>query len=188
MNLRDKIIWFYGLSGSGKSTLADALQKYLWNNGLEPLIDEIQRLDGDVIRGDLTKDLGFSLDDRFTHIRRVSVIADLLSRHGITVIASFITPLKAMRLFLRQKFGDRLILIYVDCPVEVCIERDVKGLYKKALNGEIKEFTGLTQQFDYPHVSYQEDYDIGVPSGYWNVDESLEYIVRKLDDITSRKK
>lgn len=198
MNLRGKVIWFYGLSGSGKSTLADELAEHLFNEKqLNPgcfkkITDTtegclckygqgILRLDGDVVREGLTKDLGFSLEDRFEHIRRVCFVADLLSQHGVCVIASFITPLEAMRIYLREKLGDRLVLVYVDCSLHGCIRRDVKGLYKKALNGVIKNMTGLTQKFDYPNNFYVEEYDVRVNTEYRNIDESLEEILSVLN-------
>ena len=133
------VIWFYGLSGSGKTTLADLLAEKIPNS---------QRLDGDIVRKDLTRDLGFDIGDRFENIRRVCFVADLLSKNGITVIASFITPLKAMRFYLKTVLGSRLKLIYVDCSLKRCIKRDPKGLYKKALRGEIDNFTGLTSVFE----------------------------------------
>jgi len=199
MNLKGKIIYFYGLSGSGKTTLSDLLAKHLDNDrelnpGFRRITDTtegvlckygqgIQRLDGDNVRQELTRDLGFSLEDRFEHIRRVAFVADLLSRHGVTVISSFITPLTAMRIYLRQKFGNRLILVYLHCPIHECIRRDVKGLYKKALSGEIKEFTGLTQTFEYPRWHCEEEFDFEIPTSDYSEEECLEYLIVKLSDI-----
>lgn len=137
--MKGKIIWLYGLSGSGKTTLADLLAERIPNS---------ERLDGDIVRKTLTRDLGFSIEDRFENIRRIAFVADLLSKHGVNVICSFITPLEVMRIYLRKVLGDRLRLIYIECSLEECIKRDPKGLYAKALSGEIEGMTGLTSPFE----------------------------------------
>jgi len=136
-------IWFFGLSGAGKTTIANKLRDKFLVRGLK-----VQRLDGDVVRKILTKDLGFSMEDRFEHIRRVVFVAKLLMKNGINVVASFITPLKSMRYYIKQELGEKCLLIECRCGLQTCIERDVKGLYAKALNGIIKDFTGLTQPYE----------------------------------------
>lgn len=163
---KGRVFWFYGLSASGKTTLADAFAKKLQKDE-----HQVLRLDGDITRKFLTKDLGYSLDDRFENIRRVAWVAKIVSEFGIYVVCSFITPLESMRLFLREFLGKRLVLINLRCRLETCVGRDPKGLYKKALNGEIKNFTGITQVYEpnphgldhvittegkYPHESYEE--------------------------------
>ena len=178
IDFKGRVIWFYGNSGSGKSTLADMLLGYLKENYSNL---DIEVLDGDNVREGLTKDLGFSIEDRFEHIRRVSFVADLLSKHGVCVIASFITPLKAMRLFLEQKLGDRLILVHVDSSIETCIKRDVKGLYKKALQGDIKDMTGLTSPAEFEY-EFREPYII-IDTDDSIIEESFECLLKDLDDI-----
>jgi len=136
-------IWFFGLSGAGKTTIADKLKDEFLVRGLK-----VERLDGDIVRGALTRDLGFSIEDRFEHIRRVVLVAKMLIKNGINVIASFITPLRAMRYYIQQELGDKCLLVECQCDIHTCMERDIKGLYKKSLNGEIKDFTGLTQPYE----------------------------------------
>lgn len=138
-----KIIWFFGLPCSGKTTLADHLCHTFDVRDMKN-----HRLDGDVVRKKFTKDLGFSIEDRFENIRRMGYLADALSQHGINVIASFVTPLRAYRFFLERLLGDRVIFIECGCGIEKCMERDVKGMYEKALFGEIKNFTGLTSLYE----------------------------------------
>lgn len=174
INFKGKVIWLWGLSGSGKTTIADLLEKEI-----KSLNVPVQRLDGDLVREGLTKDLGFSVKDRFEHIRRVSWVADLLASNGICVICSFITPLRAMRIFLRRYFENHLELIFVDCDLEECIKRDVKGLYDKALSGKIDEFTGITSPFELPN-SYGEflpDFDMCINSQNGTPEESVEAIM-----------
>jgi len=136
-------IWLFGKPASGKTTLADRLWGRLNILGYE----KVERLDGDIVRGALTRDLGFSLEDRFENVRRVAWVAKKLVENGIVVIASFITPLKAMRFFLKR-YIPHCILIEIDASIEECMSRDPKKLYQSALEGEIKEFTGLTQAYE----------------------------------------
>lgn len=138
------VLWFTGLSAAGKSTIADAVYSELNNHGLK-----IQRLDGDVVRNELTSDLSFSPEDRDENIKRVGFLANMLSTNGVAVVASFIAPYKRHRQDLKDNVYN-FIEVFVDAPLEVCMERDPKGLYKKAQAGEIELFTGLGDVYDRP--------------------------------------
>ena len=146
ISLKGKVIWFYGLSGAGKTTMSDLLAKALKEKGYK-----VERLDGDIVRKALCKDLGFSREDVFENIRRIAYVADILSNNGITVIASFITPHQANRIYLEEKLGNKLILIYLSASIRTCMKRDKKGLYEKAINGEIENLAGFNAPFDYKH-------------------------------------
>ncbi|SDN01078.1 adenylylsulfate kinase [Daejeonella rubra] len=146
---RSLVIWFTGLSGSGKTTLSDALEQELYQRGYKTYI-----LDGDKIRNGLCKDLGFSEYDRAENIRRVGEVANLMMDAGLIVLSAFISPFEADRNLVREMIGaDNLVRVFVDCPIEVCEQRDVKGLYKKARSGEIKSFTGISSPFEIPEES-----------------------------------
>ncbi|MBD3279730.1 MAG: sulfate adenylyltransferase [Candidatus Pacebacteria bacterium] len=138
------VLWFTGLSGSGKSTIADAVFKLLAKQGFH-----LERLDGDVVRESLTKDLGFSKKDRDENIKRVGFVANLLSRNGVGVIASFISPYQAQRRRLRKKIHN-FIEVYISTPLKICEQRDVKGLYQQARQGKIKNFTGISDPYEAP--------------------------------------
>lgn len=140
-----RVIWLMGLSGAGKSTLAAHLEKSLHHKGFLT-----QSLDGDNLRGGLNNNLGFSEQDRLENIRRVAEVAKLFVNCGIVVIASFICPTQATQTMVRQILGEDFIEIFVDCPLEVCEERDVKGLYAKARAGILKNFTGIDSPFEIP--------------------------------------
>ena len=133
-----------GLSGSGKTTVAKIVEAELKARGLK-----IERLDGDVVRQSLTRDLGFSKEDRDLNIERVTFVAKLLSRNGVGVIASFISPYRAVRAKCREETTN-FIEVFVHAPLEVCIERDVKGMYAKAIAGEIENFTGISDPYEEP--------------------------------------
>jgi adenylylsulfate kinase len=139
-------VWLTGLSGSGKSTIAVDLEKRLWERGVRAYI-----LDGDNIRHGLNKNLGFSPDDRTENIRRIGEVAKLFTEAGIVALTAFISPYRADRDQVRALMqpGD-FVEVHVECPVEVCEQRDVKGLYKKARAGEIKEFTGISAPYEAP--------------------------------------
>ncbi|HEX9804172.1 MAG TPA: adenylyl-sulfate kinase [Candidatus Dojkabacteria bacterium] len=137
-------IWFTGLSGSGKSTLAEEIEKRLERIGIGS-----ENLDGDEIRKELSYDLGFSMEDRKKNNERIIFISKVLVRNGVPTLVAFISPLNEIRDTARDKIQS-LILVYVQCSLEECIKRDVKGLYKKALAGEIKEFTGIDSIFEEP--------------------------------------
>lgn len=140
------VIWFTGLSGSGKSTLANGIQQRLFEKGKLCYV-----LDGDNVRLGLNQDLGFSEAERKENIRRVSEVAKLMIDAGIIVITAFISPFQADRQKARQIIGEKDFLeIFIDCPVEVCENRDVKGLYKKARSGQISDFTGISSPYEKP--------------------------------------
>jgi adenylyl-sulfate kinase len=138
-------LWFTGLSGSGKTTITTHLVKELRRRG-----SKLEVLDGDIVRENLSKGLGFSKEDRDTNIRRIAFVADLLSRNDVPVITAAISPYREIRDEARQLMGDRFIEVFVKASVEVCAERDVKGLYEKAFKGEIKEFTGVSDPYEPP--------------------------------------
>jgi len=149
-------IWFTGLSGAGKSTLANALEAELRQRGRG-----VEVLDGDVVRENLSKGLGFSKEDRDTNIRRIGFVAHLLTRNGVTVIVSAISPYREVRDEVRAMIG-RFIEVHVDCDMDELVRRDVKGLYAKALRGEIGNFTGVSDPYEeplQPEVVVQTDHE-----------------------------
>ena len=138
-------LWFTGLSGAGKTTISKIVEKELRARG-----SKLEILDGDVVRENLSKGLGFSKEDRDTNIRRIAFVADLLSRNGVPVITAAISPYREIRDEARSLMGDRFIEVYIEASVDACAERDVKGLYAKAFAGEIKEFTGVSDPYEPP--------------------------------------
>ena len=138
-------LWFTGLSGAGKTTISKEVEEQLRSRG-----SKLEILDGDVVRENLSKGLGFSKEDRDTNIRRIAFVADLLSRNGVPVITAAISPYRELRDEARELMGDRFIEVFVKASVEVCAERDPKGLYEKAFAGEIKEFTGVSDPYEAP--------------------------------------
>jgi adenylylsulfate kinase len=141
-----KVLWFTGLSGSGKSTLAIALERQLFDQGYSVVV-----LDGDNIRTGINNNLSFSPEDRIENIRRIAEIAKLFLANGIICIVSFISPTRDMRNTARQIIGPAdFVEVFVDTPIEICEARDVKGLYKKARAGEIKDFTGVNAPYEAP--------------------------------------
>lgn len=139
-------VWFTGLSGSGKTTLARQVWRELRARGLK-----VEVLDGDVVRQNLSKGLGFSKEDRDTNIRRIGFVCNLLSRNGVVAIAAAISPYRAARDEVRvsQDTG-RFVEVFLDCPVESLMKRDVKGLYQKALTGKVENFTGVSDPYEPP--------------------------------------
>ena len=137
-------IWFTGMSGAGKSTISAIIEGRLRKAGVP-----VEVLDGDVVRTHLSKGLGFSKEDRDENIRRIGWVAELLVRHGVVAIVAAISPYRAVREEVRARIG-RFVEVYVECPVEVLAERDVKGLYKKALAGEVTRFTGISDPYEPP--------------------------------------
>src|SRR4051795_11795496 len=138
-------LWFTGLSGAGKTTISEIVERELRDRG-----SRVEVLDGDVVRENLSKGLGFSKEDRDTNIRRIAFVADLLSRNGVPVITAAISPYREIRDEAREMMGQRFIEVYIEASVEACAERDVKGLYEKAFKGEIKEFTGVSDPYEAP--------------------------------------
>jgi adenylyl-sulfate kinase len=138
-------LWFTGLSGAGKTTISKLVSDELRARG-----SRLEILDGDVIRENLSKGLGFSKEDRDTNIRRIAFVADLLSRNGVPVVTAAISPYREIRAEARELMGERFIEVFVKASVEVCADRDVKGLYEKAFKGEIKEFTGVSDPYEEP--------------------------------------
>jgi len=139
-------LWFTGLSGAGKSTISAIVEQELRRRGVK-----VEVLDGDVVRTNLSKGLGFSKEDRDTNIRRIGWVCEVLSRNGVCAIAAAISPYRAIRDEIRGKISN-FVEVYVEAPIEVLAERDVKGLYKKALAGEIKNFTGVDDPYEPPHA------------------------------------
>lgn len=156
------VIWFTGLSGSGKSTLANLLEQKLYADGIHTYI-----LDGDNVRAGLNKDLGFSEEDRQENIRRIGEVAKLMADAGTVVLTAFISPFRSDRQMVKELLeADEFVEVFVDCPLEICEQRDVKGLYAKARAGMIKNFTGIDSPFEAPenphihiqtHLQSQED-------------------------------
>ena len=165
-------VWFTGLSGSGKSTISDSLVAELQRRK-----SKIEVLDGDVVRENLSKGLGFSKEDRDTNIRRIAFVADLLSRNGVPVITAAISPYRDIRDEARGMMDDRVIEVFVDTPLEVCEARDVKGLYAKARSGEIPEFTGVSDPYEAP-----ENPEITIKTEGETPEESAQQILGYLDE------
>jgi adenylylsulfate kinase len=138
-------IWFTGLSGAGKSTIAELVQAELERRG-----EGVEILDGDVVRTHLSKGLGFSKEDRDENIRRIGFVCNLLSKHGVFAIAAAISPYREIRDEVRAGANEKFLEIFVSTPLEECARRDVKGLYAKALAGEIKNFTGVSDPYEPP--------------------------------------
>jgi len=163
-------IWFTGLSGAGKSTLSRALSEVLKSRGRN-----IEILDGDEVRENLSKGLGFSREDRDTNIRRIGYVCHLLSRNGVISISAAISPYRSVRDENRKRIGN-FIEVFVKCPLDVLIERDVKGLYKKALAGEIKNFTGVSDPYEdplHPEIVVETDKE--------SIEESVQKIIAYLE-------
>src|SRR5512136_2777340 len=165
-------LWFTGLPCSGKSAVADRVAAALKERGLR-----VERLDGDIVRQDLTRDLGFSKKDRDENIRRVTFVAKLLSRNGVAVLTSFISPYREMRDRARKETTN-FVEVYAKCPLDVCIERDVKGMYQKAIRGEIKEFTGVSDPYEEPLNA-----EIVLETDKETVDESVQRVLRRLGEL-----
>jgi adenylyl-sulfate kinase len=165
-------VWFTGLSGTGKTALALRLEETLRKRGLK-----VERLDGDIVRKSLTRDLGFSQEDRDKNIERVTFVAKLLTRNGVAVLCSFISPYREVRARSRQEIGS-FVEVYCYAPLETLIERDVKGLYRKAMAGEIANFTGISDPYEPP-----ENPEVTIDSSTETIDDSLDRILRKLEEL-----
>jgi adenylyl-sulfate kinase len=169
MRMKGVTIWFTGLPCCGKTTIADKVADILKSKGYK-----VERLDGDIVRKGLTSDLGFSKEDRDENIKRVTFVAKLLTRNDVIVLATFVSPYIERRNKSRKEIGN-FLEVYVKCPVVVCIKRDVKGMYKKALNGEITNFTGVDDPYEEP-----EHPELIVESDTESIDESVFKVLNTL--------
>ena len=169
--LKGFTLWFTGLSGSGKTTLAHAVAKVLRERGM----NKLEILDGDVIRTHLSKGLGFSKEDRDTNIRRIAYVCELLTRNDVIAIAAAISPYKDSREYARKNIS-RFVEVFVKCPMDVLIKRDPKGLYRKAMAGEIEHFTGVSDPYEEP-----DDPEITVETDKESVDGSTNRIISILE-------
>jgi len=168
-------LWLTGLPCAGKTTIAKRLKEELDNRGYQTT-----HLDGDDVRGELNKDLGFSPEDRKENLRRIAHVAKLFNKNGTFVIASFVSPTNDLRTMIRSIAGN-FKLVYVKCSLEECEKRDVKGMYKRARKGEIPEFTGVSAPFDEP-----KDVDIIVNTEKDNLEECVKHILVKLKADTAK--
>ena len=163
------ILWFTGLSGAGKSTLAEYLTPVLRDSGVK-----VEVLDGDEVRENLSKGLGFSKEDRDTNIRRIAYVANLLARNGVCSITAAISPYRSVRAEARA-MAENFVEVYVEAPLEVVEERDTKGLYKKARAGIIQNFTGISDPYEAP-----ESAEVTVHTGSESVEESAQRVLEYL--------
>ncbi len=172
MSQKGFTLWFTGLSGAGKTTLAHIVEAEMRRRNLK-----IEILDGDVVRTNLSKGLGFSKEDRDTNIRRIGFVCHLLSRNGVAAISAAISPYREIRDEVRKMIGD-FVEVYVHCPLEVCAKRDVKGLYAKAMSGEIPVFTGVSDPYEEPLNP-----EVLVDSSKETPEESAQKILKKLEEL-----
>ena len=166
------VVWMTGLSGAGKTTIGLILEQKLQDRNLK-----VERLDGDVVRESLTRDLGFTAEDRRKNIERVTFVAKLLSRNGVGTICSFISPYQSVRDHVRENTTN-FLEVYIDAPLDVVIDRDVKGLYVKAIAGEIPNFTGISDPFEAP-----ENPDIHVHTDQNTPEECADQILQQLEQL-----
>jgi len=165
-------LWFTGLPCSGKSAVADKVAEILKKRGMR-----VERLDGDIVRQSLTRDLGFSRKDRDENIRRVTFVAKLLTRNGVAVLTSFISPYREIRAESRREIG-HFIEVYAKCSLDVCIQRDIKGMYQKAIRGEIKEFTGISDPYEEPLNP-----EILLETDKETLEESTSKVLKRLEEL-----
>ena len=166
-------VWFTGLSGAGKTTIADAIEPLLRERG----ITKLEKLDGDVVRTHLSKGLGFSKEDRDTNIRRIGWVAEVLTRNGVCVLASAISPYREIRDEVRTNVGN-FVEVFVKCSIPELTRRDVKGLYEKAIKGEIKNFTGVSDPYEEP-----VNPEIFVDSEKEELADSVAKVMAKLEGL-----
>ncbi|MEH2196821.1 adenylyl-sulfate kinase [Nostoc sp.] len=169
---RGVTIWLTGLSGAGKTTICQFLETELRSQGYK-----IEVLDGDVVRQNLSQGLTFSKKDRDENIRRIGFVAHLLTRNNVIVLVSVISPYRAIRQEVKERIGD-FIEVYVNAPLEVCEQRDVKGLYKKARAGEIKNFTGIDDLYEVPLKP-----DVECKTNEETITQSANKILNKLEEL-----
>jgi adenylyl-sulfate kinase len=165
-------IWFTGLSGAGKSTLSEGIEKQLRACG-----HNVEVLDGDIVRTHLSKGLGFSREDRDTNIKRIAFVCGLLTRNGVICISAAIAPYREAREWARKEIGN-FVEVYVKCPIEVCRQRDVKGLYKLVDEGKLKGFTGIDDPYEEP-----EHPELIVETDKETIEESISRILAKLEEL-----
>jgi len=165
-------LWFTGLPCSGKSAVADLLAERLKDRGYR-----VERLDGDIVRQSLSRDLGFSKEDREENIRRVAFVAKLLTRNDVFVLTSFISPYRDVRAHARREIG-RFLEVYTKCSLEECLRRDVKGMYKKAIEGQIKEFTSVSDPYEEP-----VDPEILLETDKETLEESAAKVLAKMREL-----
>lgn len=165
-------IWFTGLSGAGKSTLSEAIEQRLKAQGRN-----VEVLDGDIVRTHLSKGLGFSREDRDTNIKRIAFVCSLLTRNGVVCISAAISPYREAREWARKEIGN-FFEVYVKCPLDVCRERDVKGLYKLVDEGKITNFTGVDDPYEEP-----EHPELVINTDQETVEESIQRIFAKLEQL-----
>ncbi len=174
------VVWLTGLSGSGKTTIGRVLQQLLRDKGYK-----VELLDGDEVRRNLSPELGFSKQDREIHAKRVVYISKLLARNGVIAIVSLISPYRSFRAYAREELKD-FVEVYVKCSIDTCIKRDPKGLYKKALNGEIADMTGIQDPYEEPLNP-----EVIVDTDRQSIDECVNVVINTLlrlgyisDDVT----
>ena len=170
--MRGFVVWLTGLPASGKTTIARKLEEKLQELGWDTEV-----LDGDELRKGLSQDLGFSKEDRLKHGRRVAYLAKMLAKHGVAVIVSLVSPYRAMRDYARNLI-EKFIEVYVKCSVETCMKRDPKGLYKKAVRGEIKNFTGISDPYEEP-----ENPEVIVDTEKMDPEQCVQKILEKLTEL-----
>jgi len=169
---RGVTVWFTGLPCSGKTTVADRVAEILRKRGLK-----VERLDGDTVRKGLTSDLGFSKKDRDENIKRVTFVAKLLTRNDVIVLATFVSPYRERRRLTREEIGS-FMEVYTRCSLEECMKRDVKGMYRKAMAGEIKDFTGVNDPYEEP-----ESPELILDTDKETVDESARKVLDKMKSL-----
>jgi adenylylsulfate kinase len=172
MNHQGFTIWFTGLPCCGKTTIADQVAIVLKNKKYT-----VEQLDGDIIRQDVTSDLGFSKKDRDENIKRVTSIAKTLTQNNVIVLASFVSPYRTQRRNARKEI-QKFIEVYVRCPVEICIQRDVKGMYKKAIEGKITHFTGVDDPYEEP-----EHPELILDTDKETIEESVRKVLNKIEEL-----
>lgn len=177
LNQNSLVVWMVGLSGSGKSTLARALENHLHQSGRLTAL-----LDGDNLRSGINNNLSFSKEDRTENVRRAAEVAKLLASNGIITICSLISPLKSIRSMARSIIGEKYLEVFIECPVEVCEQRDVKGLYAKARKGLIPEFTGISSPFE-----PAENADMIINTATHSIDTCLEQLTQFIEPKISFK-